>query len=253
MARGLAAGIVRALPYDDRDVADEKKQDPTTIVEADLQKIPQNGDAIILAAAASTESAAEALYADDHEWHGAFSRALFEVLRSNLQTLSADDVVAAVSSVLHADPLPFQQPSVEGRTRESLFGSPVPAHALHVHAVKVSGTSVTLDLGSAAAFDAGTQFTAADPDTGGQKIVLEVLQIDEPLVSTARIVNGPAVVKVGQIFELTRLNYPRAARLTIFTPDSEPDPVAAFAEPKRYIRGSRGRTILPTSLSISWP
>ena len=60
-------------------------------------------------------------------------------------------------------------------------------------------TTVTLDMGSAAGFDVGTQFTAIEAVPGGQKTVIEVQHIDEPLASTAQVVGGPASVKVGQI------------------------------------------------------
>lgn len=236
MARGVTASVVRALPYDDRDVAYEKKKDPATIVETDLKQIPQNGDAIILAAAASNETAAEALYSDDREWHGAFSRALAHVLRSSTVPLSANDVVAEVANMLHADPTPFQQPSVEGRTGQSLFGDPVPPHPLHAHVVKAVGVNMLLDVGSAAGFDTGTQFTALEPGAGGQRTVIEVHQINEPLASTAQIVSGPPV-KVGQVFELTKLTYPRGARLVVFTSKSEPDPASATAKAKASFPG----------------
>jgi len=54
MARGITTSVQRYLSYDDRDVAEEKKKDPTTVTELDLKQIPQKGDAIIIAAAAST-------------------------------------------------------------------------------------------------------------------------------------------------------------------------------------------------------
>jgi hypothetical protein len=231
MARGITNSVQRFLSYDDRDVAQEKKKDPTTVTELDLKQIPQRGDAIIIAAAASTESAVEALYSDG-QYHGAFTRALVRVLQSSTQALSADDVVAEVSNMLHADPVPFQQPSVEGRTQQSLFGDPVAAHALHVHIVKLSATTVTLDMGSAAGFDVGTQFAAIDAVPGGQKTLIEVRRIDELLVSTAQVVGGPASVKVGQTFELKKMTYQQAARLVIFSPKSEPVPSAAVSATK---------------------
>jgi len=237
MARGITTSVQRYLSYDDRDVAEEKKKDPTTVTELDLKQIPQKGDAIIIAAAASTESAVEALYSDDRQYHGAFTRALVRVLQSSTQTLSADDVVAEVSNMLHADPVPFQQPSVEGRTQQSLFGDPVAAHALHVHVAKVSATTVTLDMGSAAGFDVGTQFTAIDAVPGGQKALIEVRRIDEPLASTAQVVGGPASVKVGQTFELTKMTYPQAARLVIFAPKPEPVLSAAVSATKALFPG----------------
>ena len=52
MARGITNSVERSLPYDDRDVAQEKKKDPTTVTEIDLKQIPQKGDAIVIAAAA---------------------------------------------------------------------------------------------------------------------------------------------------------------------------------------------------------
>jgi hypothetical protein len=227
MARGITNSVQRFLPYDDRDVADEKKRDPSTVTDLDLKQIPQNGDSVIIAAASSTQSAVEAKYPGDDQFHGAFTRALVRVLQSSTQTLSANDLVAAVSNMLHADPVPFQQPSVEGRTQESLFGEPVAARTLHVHISAVSSTTVTLDMGSAGGFDVGTQFTALEADSDKQKALIEVRSIDEPLVSTAQTVYGTA--RVGQIFELAKLTYPQTARLVIFVPKPEPAPFAAAA------------------------
>lgn len=253
MARGVTESVQRALAYDDRDVADDKTKDPSTVTEADLdrlprgKRIPQDGDAIILAAAAANESAQEAKYPDDHKWHGAFTRALVRVLQSSTQALSAEDVVAEVSSMLHADspsPVPFQQPSVEGRLQQSLFGDPVGAHALHVRVTKVpdaklpADTVLKLDVGSAAGFDIGTQFTAIEADAGGKKTVIEVKSVDEPLVSSAQVISGPGAVKVGQIFELTKMMYPQAARLVIFASKAQPAPdVAAIAKTKALFPG----------------
>ena len=240
MARGITRSVPRALPYDDRDVAAEKKKDPAAVTEADLmrrpkgEQIPQTGNAIIIAAAGPDESAVEAQYPDDNQFHGAFTRALVRVLKANSQPLSADDVVAEVANMLHADPVPFQQPSVEGRTQESLFGDPVPAHPLHVHVASVSGAEVKLDMGSAAGFDVGTQFSAG---SAGQKTVIEVKSLDEPLVSTAQVIEGPADVKVGQTFELTKMTYPRAARLTLFAARPEASPSDATAEVKKMYSG----------------
>jgi hypothetical protein len=231
MARGMTGRVVRALPYDDRDVAEEKKKDPSIIVEIDLKQIPQDGDAIIVAAAASNESAEEALFSDDRRWHGAFSRALVQVLRSSTRSLSAADVVAQVSNMLHADSL-FQQPSVEGRIQQSMFGPPVAEHPMHVHALKAFSAAVTLDLGSAGGFDIGTQFTAIEPDGSGKKIIVEVAQIDEPLLSTAKIIEGSTNVKPGQIFELSKMVYQQTARLVIFTAKPEADVGAATARAK---------------------
>jgi hypothetical protein len=228
MARGITASVQRALAYDDRDVAEEKKHDPATVTEADLKRIPQQGDAIILSAAAANEYAQEAVYPDDGKPHGAFTRALVMVLKSHTQTLSAEDVVAEVSSILHADspvPVPFQQPSVEGRLHQSLFGDPVPEHALHVRVSKVTGTGLTLDMGSAAGFDVGTQFRAIETG-GGAATLIEVKSVEQPLLSTAAVVEGPAA-KVGQIFELSKMVYPQAARLVIYTPRASGSPTPA--------------------------
>lgn len=237
MARGVTNSVQRVLPYDDRDVAEEKKKDQATVVEADLKQVPQQGDAIIIAAAASNESAVEAKYPDDSEFHGVFTRALVRILSSTTQTLSADDVVAGVSNMLHADPIPFQQPSVEGRTHQSLFGDPVAAHALHVHVARVSGSIVQLDMGSAAGFDVGTQFTALEFGSAKEKTVIEIQQIANPLSSTAQVVKGSADVKVGQTFELSQMVYPRAARLTIFSGKPEPSAADAIANANRMFPG----------------
>jgi hypothetical protein len=176
----------------------------------------------------------EALYPDDNQFHGAFTRALARVLKANTQPLSADDAVAEVANMLHADPVPFQQPSVEGRTQESLFGDPVAVHPLHVHVVSVSGTEVKLDMGSAAGFEAGTQFSAGP---AGQKTVIEVKSLDEPLVSTGEVTGGTTDVKVGETFELTKMTYPQAARLTLFAATPETSPGDAIAEAKKMYPG----------------
>lgn len=241
MARGITQSVERALPYDDRDVAIEKKQDPATITETDLmrrpkgEQIPQDGDAIILAAAGPNESAVEALYPDDNQYHGAFTRALVRALKANPQPMSADDVIAEVANMLHADPVPFQQPSLEGRTEESLFGDPVAAHALHANVVSVSGAEVKLDMGSAGGFDVGTQFTSLN--TAGEKTVIEIESLDEALVSTAKVVSGPASVTAGQPFELTKMIYPQAARLTLFAAKTEASAASALAQAKRSFPG----------------
>lgn len=233
MARGLTQSVLRALPYDDRDVAEEKLRDPSTITEADLKRKPQDGDAIIVAAAAASESAVEALYPDDHQFHGAFTRALVRVLAPNSQSMSAVDTIAAVSNMIHADRIPFQQPSVEGRVQQSLFGEPVAAHVLHARVEKVSAGALTLDVGSAAGFDVGTQFTSVNAGPTSQKTLLEVKHIDDPLTAAAQVIEGPASIQVGTVFEVSKMVYPSAARLLIFSSNPDPLPLKAVAEAQK--------------------
>src|ERR1700678_226527 len=224
MARGMHDSVQRTLPYDDDDVAKESG----AVLEKDLKRIPQQGDAIILAAAGPTQSAVEARYPEDGQVHGAFTRALVRVLRKNTQTLSAEDVVSAVASMMHADPLDFQQPSVEGRVHESLFGDPLAAHELHVHVTKAAQGKLTLDVGTAGGFDVGTEFTATKADADGNKAILTVTSIDGPTSSTATIKNPPVVVTAGEIFEASNIVYPQAARLVVYLPQTDPLPSAAF-------------------------
>ena len=215
MARGATASIQRALPYDDRDASLEKG----AILQADLKDVPQNGNAIILAAASSTESAVEAQYAGESDYHGAFTRALVRVLQGNSQILSAADVISAVSSLLHADnDVPFQQPSVEGRADRSLFGEPVPNRGLHARVAKVSGRTVSLDVGSAAGFDVGTEFTALNANGMGKTAMLRVTNIDEPMRATAEMGNDGGPVKAGDIFEVSKMIYVRETQLSVFAP-----------------------------------
>jgi hypothetical protein len=222
MARGITESVERTLPYDDSDVAKESG----AVLESDLKRTPQQGDAIILAAAGPTQSAVEARYPDG-QVHGAFTRALVSVLRQNTQALSAEDVVSAVSSMLHADPLAFQQPSVEGRVQESLFGDPVASHEFHVRVEKVTSGKVTLDMGSAAGFDVGTEFTAIKPGEDGTKAVLTVTSVDGATSSSATVKSGPAHVSAGDIFEVSNIVYPQAARLVVFMPKPGLAPNAA--------------------------
>lgn len=252
MARGVSDVVTRALPYDDRDVAQEKKSNPSTVTQADIdrrpagKRIPQDGDAVIVAAAASTQEAAEARFPENggYVYHGVFTRALVNVLSSSTQTLSASDVVAEVSDVLHADPGLYQQPSVEGRTDESLFGAPVASHTLHVRVTAVSGSTVTLDLGSAAGFDVGTQFTQIETPAGQAKTVIQVDKVDGPLSATAHVVVDPdpsipkpAPVTIGEPFELSQMVYPVLARLTVFASASESSPADAAAQAKAAFPG----------------
>jgi hypothetical protein len=223
MARGITESVERTLPYDDDDVAKQ----PGAILESDLKRIPQQGDAIIVAATGPTESAVEAKYPDDGQIHGAFTRALVRVLRQNSQAMSAEDVVSAVSSMMHADALGFQQPSVEGRVHESLFGDPVASHDLHVRVTKVGQDGVKLDVGSAGGFDVGTEFKSIKADPDGSKTILIVTKVDSPTSSTATIRSGPTNVAAGAIFEASKMVYPQAARLVVFLPQPGAVPTAA--------------------------
>jgi hypothetical protein len=235
-ARGIGEFVKRSLPYDDRDVAKDKAAHPNdVVVESDLKHLPQDGNATILAAADAYGAAVEARYPDDGRWHGAFTRALIRALQSSSQTMSAEDVVASVSSLLHADPVDFQQPSVEGRREQSLFGDPVAPHPLHVDVIAIPdpakpGSALKLNVGSAGGFEPGTQFTAIDPGPGGARSVLEITSLDEPLVSTARLLSGPTNTKVGQVFELSKKVYPRSSQLAIFVSTPQQDSAATVPE-----------------------
>jgi hypothetical protein len=225
--------VVRTLPYDDRDVAEEKKRDPATVVESDLKRKPQDGDAIILAAAKPDQYAIEEK-SSDGRWYGAFTRALMKVLQSNIQDKTAADVVDEVTALINADCVrgfpPCQQPSIEGHSERSLLGDPLPAPALHVHVLAVSSNQVTLDMGSAAGFDVGTQFAAVDSDPTKQKTVVEVRNIDGALASTAQIITGSTNVSVGQTLELTNLRSARTARIAIFSSRAEGGHVPTLAK-----------------------
>jgi hypothetical protein len=234
MARGITQSVQRTLPYDDDDVSKE----PGAVLESDLKRIPQQGDAIIVAAAGPTQSAVEATYPEDGQVHGAFTRALIRVLSENKQTLSAEDVVSAVASMMHADPLDFQQPSLEGRVNESLFGEPVASNALHLRVTKVESGKISLDVGSAAGFGVGTELTALNPGDDGSKTVLVINALSTPTVSTATVKSGPAQVGPGQIFEVTNFVYPEAARLIVYLPHPAPVPnAAAIASAKALFPG----------------
>jgi len=227
-ARGLMETHVRALPYDDSDVAHERRNSPhpeRVIVESDLKRIPQQGDAILLAAAGPEESAVEARY-EDGRWHGAFTRALIRVLETSSQSISANDAVFAASSLMHADKVDFQQPSLEGKSDESLLGTPVPAHPMHVHVVAAAdpntlGSTWRLDIGSAGAFEVGSQFIAVETHTGSAPAVLEITSIDGPLASSAKLISGSTDYKPGAIFQMKKKVYPSPAKLAVFVSSRE--------------------------------
>ncbi len=246
MARGITQSVERTLPYDDDDVAAE----PGAVT--DVKKIPQQGDAIILAAAGPTESAVEATYPEDGMVHGAFTRALIRVLRENSQALSAEDVVSAVTSMLHADPLAFQQPSVEGRVHESLFGEPVAEHELRVQVSKVQSGTITLNMGSAGGFGAGTEFTSLEPGPDGKKTVLEVKTVSSPTASLAAVKSGSDSVHAGQMFEVSTMVYPQAARLVVYLPHPGPVPNAASLAATKALFPGLTWVDDPTTSSISF-
>jgi Caspase domain len=221
IATGIAEGAQQGSQFDHGDIA--KKLGAVT--EADLKKPPpQQGDVVILAGASPNQSAIEAAYPEDRLFHGAFTRALIQVLRQNSQALSAEDVLSSVSNILRADPVPFQQPTLEGSVKRSLFGDPVSSHRLHTSVVEVNDGKIILDAGFTAGFGVETKLTSLEADGNGSRTVITVTKIDSPVRSTAQVINGPGNVRPGQIFEVSSFVYPQAARLIVFASQAAPIP-----------------------------
>jgi hypothetical protein len=235
-ARGVTESVARVLAYDDNDVAAERRASPHPAmvpVESDLKRLPQAGDAIIVAAAGAEETAAERRYDEDGLWHADFTHALIRVLSASEQPLSASDAVFAASNLLHAGGIP-QQPSLEGHSDWALFGDPVPPHPLRARLATVAdpakpGSTWTLDVGSSGGFDVGSQFTALN--VGAQDTtLLEVTRIDGPLTSTVRIVSGPPPKEAGIVFHLSKQRYPASAQLRLFVSEPDSNDPSATAE-----------------------
>ncbi len=231
MARGLPIkGVARTLEYDDRDVA----KDPTAYKGNDLKHAPKDGNAIIITAALANESAQEAEFPDDHLVHGVFTRSLVGVLKNANANWSAVDVINSVQYVMKADDMPAQQPTVEGRVNESLFGDHGPT-SLHATAIDAHDGKVHLNIGRIAGFDVQTKFTSvASPNekkgATRQPTVLEVTSIDGPTQSTAKVVFGDTNIAPGMLFELTEMHAREDAKLRIFLPSSDWDPATAPAQ-----------------------
>jgi len=224
MARGIPAPKVKArlLDYDDRDVA----KDPTAYKGDDLKHVPKDGNAIILSASLPSQSAQEEEYPDDNLVHGVFTRALVSVLKNANASWSAVDVINSVQYVMKADNDIPQQPVVEGRVNESLFGGHGPT-SLHASVVDAKNGVVHLNLGSVAGFDVGTKFTSANG--AAKTTVLEVTKVDEPNQCTAKTVSGTDPAP-GALFTLTEMHPREAAKLRIYVPSTDWNPAAAPAQ-----------------------
>lgn len=228
-ARGLTAGVTRTLPYDDRDVA----KDPQAYTGADLKRLPKDGNAVILSAAGPLEEAQEALYPlPDDQSHGAFTRALVKVL-SEAPNLRAVDIINSVDQLMRADRLPLQQPSVEGKADEPLFGSTV-SPRLRVTVVGVENGIAHLNVGSLAGFGPETTFSAVTGAVssahGPTNRILTVTSVDGPTASSASITPANVKVSPGEIFELKQMIYPAEAKLHLFVSSKGWDPLAAPAD-----------------------
>lgn len=225
-ARGLTAGVARTLPYDDRDI----KNDPEAYTGVDLKHVPKDGNAVILSAASPVESAQDAWYPDDGQYHGAFTRALVKVLKAN-PNLRAVDIVNSVDWLMRADGLPPQQPSVEGRVNEPLFGGLV-AQPLRATVANATGGTIRLNVGSLAGFGINTTFRLMNATSD---ITLTITKVDGPISSTASVSPAGARIGQGETAELTNMVYPDEAKLRIFVPSNDWDPEAASATRARAL------------------
>ena len=219
-ARGITAGVTRALPYDDRDV----KGDPQAYTGADLKHVPADSDAVILSAASAVEEAQEAWYPSDGQYHGAFTHALVNVLKAN-PNMRAVDIINAVEYLMRADQLPQQQASVEGKAEESLFGGVV-EQRLTATVTTVENEVAHLNLGSLAAFDVDTTFHPVNQDSGP---TLTIKSVESPTTSTASIAPAGAKVTPGETMIVSKLIYPAEAKLRVFVSSKDWDPATAPA------------------------
>ena len=227
-ARG--PGIARALPYDDRDVAN----DPHAYVDADLTHVPAQGNAVLLTASLSNEQAVEMSFPEGNKGvvHGILTQALIQVLRVG-GNWPAVDVLNSVQELVRAKE-PDQHPTIEGDTKDALFGGataqPLRAVVTYTQGETdwkgaqcplLPGTAaneVHLDIGSLAGFGSGTEFTSLGKDPDGQHVVLAVTSVDTPVCSTAKVVSGAKPPIPGDAFELTRFVPAPESKLRVFVP-----------------------------------
>jgi hypothetical protein len=223
--RGLAGGRQRSLPYDPRPVTDP----PDTLPDGERVPPPTertDNPALVFAAVQQDQAANEADPSPDMpESHGAFTAALLETLQVLPPDAPASLVYQRVKAILEGGGFPEQEPDLDAnpaRRAQPLFGgaaSTADAGKVRTAALKVDADgTVWLDIGIVSGIGPGSEFTATTSASGGSPVKLRVDKALGVARSSATIV-GPAggKVRIGDVFELTRLMPAQSAPLRFFT------------------------------------
>jgi hypothetical protein len=210
--RGLYAGRQRSLPYDPRPVNDP----PDKLANGQRVTPPTertDNPALVFAAVQQDQAANEADPTPDNpESHGAFTAALLETLQVLPADAPASLVYQRVKALLEGNGVADQEPDLDAnavRRAEPLFGGTAGADAGKVRtaALKLDDDgSVWLDIGMVSGIGPGSEFISTVTSGGGTPVKLKVDKALGVARSSATVVSpAGATVRVGDVFELTRL------------------------------------------------
>jgi hypothetical protein len=211
--RGLSAGRQRSLPYDPRPVNDPPDSLPNGQRVTPPTERPDN-PALVFAAVQQDQAANEADPSDTMpEAHGAFTAALIETLQVLPANAPASEVYQRVKVLLEGSGFPEQEPDLDAnaeRRAQPLFGGA--ADAANADKVRTAALnvekdgSVWLDIGMVSGIGPGSEFTATTASGGAPAATLRVDKALGVALSSATTVSpAGAKVRVGDVFELTRL------------------------------------------------
>jgi hypothetical protein len=213
ISRGLGPKYrQRALAFDPRDIAESPD-----LVNGQPRPAPterKDNPALIFSAAQQDQSANE-MPTDPSvepgvEPHGAFTAALLDALKALPADTPADLVYQRVRGVLEGGNVPDQEPDLDAsaaRRQQTLFGGKAAdSGKLRAAALKSnSDGSILLDIGRASGIGIGSEFTATDPDSKGQRTELRITGLDGIARSLAMVVSPlGAKVNSGEFFELSK-------------------------------------------------
>ena len=112
--------------------------------------------------------------------------------------------------MLEGSSVPDQEPDLDAgpaRRQQPLFGGAAAASSKIRAAALGAGEdgTITLDIGQVSGVGTGSEFTAIEPNSKGQTVVLRVASLSGLARSSANVVS-PAGAKVaaGELFELTK-------------------------------------------------
>ncbi len=212
ISRGLGPKFrQRALAFDPRDIGEGPD-----LVSGQPRPFPterKDNPALIFSAAQQDQSANE-MPDPSVEPHGAFTAALLDALKALPADTPADLVYQRVRGVLEGGNVPDQEPDLDAsaaRRQQTLFGGKAAdSGKLRTAALKSNNDgSILLDIGRASGIGIGSEFTATDPDSKGQRTELRITGLDGIARSLAVVVSplgakANSGVTSGEFFELSK-------------------------------------------------
>jgi hypothetical protein len=226
--RGLGAMRQRSLPYDPRPV-----NDPPDVLANGQRVTPPtertDNPALVFAAVQQDQAANEADPTPDMpESHGAFTAALVETLQVLPADAPASLVYQRVKAILEGNGVADQEPDLDAnatRRAQPIFGGSVGAgqsDKVRTAALKVdTDGSVWLDVGTISGIGAGSEFSAISKAGAGPAVKLRIDKALGVARSSATVVSpAGAQVRVGDVFELTKLMPAESAALRFWVGDS---------------------------------